>query len=159
MKSVKALSILLLLFSCSKPDSSNLEEPAQHGGGIVVSVGTDGRGPSEETLREKFVYDIKTGLGETVDLTEAERIANLGGFSSLEEKAIARKLEKIKEIRLQKLQQTDWWVLRGNMTEAQSDWRQSLRNIPANHTNEEAYDLLLARDSSDQLTHAIWSKP
>ena len=41
---------------------------------------------------KKFVYDIKTGLGETVDLTEAERIANLGGFSSLEEKAIARKL-------------------------------------------------------------------
>ena len=108
---------------------------------------------------KKFVYDIKTGLGETVDLTEAERIANLGGFSSLEEKAIARKLEKIKEIRLQKLQQTDWWVLRGNMTEAQSDCRQSLRNIPANHTTEEAYELLLARDSSDQLTHAIWSKP
>jgi len=108
---------------------------------------------------KKHVYNVKTGLSETVDISEDERIANLGGFSSLEEKTIARKLEKIKETRLQKLQETDWWVLRGNMTVAQSDWRQSLRDIPANHTNEEAYDLLLARDSNDQLTHAVWSKP
>jgi hypothetical protein len=108
---------------------------------------------------KKHVYNVKTGVSEIVDLTEAEIIANLGGFSSLEEKATARKLEKIKETRLQKLQETDWWVLRGNMTVAQSDWRQSLRDIPANHTNEEAYDLLLDRDSNDQLTHEIWSKP
>ena len=38
-------------------------------------------------------------------------------------------------------------------------WRQSLRDIPANHTNENAYDLLLARDSDGKLTHSMWSKP
>ena len=38
-------------------------------------------------------------------------------------------------------------------------WRQTLRDIPANHTDENAYDLLLARDSDGQLTHSIWSKP
>ena len=31
-----------------------------------------------------------------------------------------RKLAQIKEYRLEKLQETDWWVLRGNMTDAQS---------------------------------------
>ena len=73
--------------------------------------------------------------------------------------AVARKLEQIKEIRLQKLQETDWWVLRGTMTDAQKDFRQNLRDIPANHTDEAAYDLLLARDASGNLTHSIWSKP
>ena len=73
--------------------------------------------------------------------------------------AIARKLEQIKEIRLQKLQETDWWVLRGTMTDVQKDFRQNLRDIPANHTDEAAYDLLLARDASGNLTHSVWSKP
>jgi len=39
-------------------------------------------------------------------------------------------------------------------------WRQSLRDIPANHTDENAYNLLLARDEeTGELTHSIWSKP
>ena len=70
-----------------------------------------------------------------------------------------RKLTQIKQIRLEKLQETDWWVLRGTMTDAQKDFRQNLRDIPANHTDEAAYDLLLARDDSGNLTHSVWSKP
>ena len=38
-------------------------------------------------------------------------------------------------------------------------WRQTLRDIPANHTDEDAYDLLLARDSDKQLTHSVWTQP
>ena len=38
-------------------------------------------------------------------------------------------------------------------------WRQSLLDIPANNTDEDAYDLLLARDSNKKLTHAIWTQP
>jgi len=38
-------------------------------------------------------------------------------------------------------------------------WRQSLRDIPSNHTDEDAYDLLLARDSDGNLTHSIWTQP
>ena len=39
-------------------------------------------------------------------------------------------------------------------------WRQNLRDIPANHVDEDAYDLLLARDEiTYNLTHSIWSKP
>jgi predicted outer membrane protein len=71
-----------------------------------------------------------------------------------------RKLELIKEYRLQKLQETDWWVLRGNMSEAQTTYRQALRDIPQNFSTEEQYDLLLARhEETGELTHSIWSKP
>mgnify|MGYP000179798651 CR=1 FL=1 len=38
-------------------------------------------------------------------------------------------------------------------------WRQTLRDLPANHTDEDAYDLLLARDSDGKLTHSVWTQP
>jgi hypothetical protein len=70
-----------------------------------------------------------------------------------------RKLKNIKKLRLEKLKETDWWASRGNMSDEQTAWRQSLRDIPQNNTTEEQYDLLLARDGDNNLTHAIWSKP
>ena len=71
----------------------------------------------------------------------------------------ATKLVRIKVIREEKLNETDWWVLKGNITTEQSDYRQALRDIPQNNTTKEQYDLLLARDEDGQLTHEIWSKP
>ena len=71
-----------------------------------------------------------------------------------------RKLEQIKKIRLQKLIETDYYALGDvTMSDAMKTYRQSLRDIPANHTDEAAYDLLLARDSDGNLTHSVWSKP
>ena len=71
-----------------------------------------------------------------------------------------RKLGWIKEIRLQKLQETDFYALQDvTMSNEMKAWRQSLRDIPTNHTDETAYDLLLARDENGNLTHSIWSKP
>ena len=70
----------------------------------------------------------------------------------------AKKLGWIKDIRLEKLQETDWWVLRGNMTTAQSDYRQALRDIPSTYS-ESDYDLLLAVNENGELTHTVWSKP
>ena len=70
----------------------------------------------------------------------------------------AKKLRLIKETRLEKLQETDWWVLRGNMTDAQTQYRQKLRDIPADYDSSK-YDELLARDEEDNLTHSVWSKP
>jgi len=71
-----------------------------------------------------------------------------------------QKLLKIKSIRLSKLKQTDWWVLRGEMTDEQRAWRQSLRDIPTTYS-ESDYDALLYRDEDEdeKLTHAVWSKP
>ena len=72
-----------------------------------------------------------------------------------------RKLNEIKRIRNQKLQETDFYALQDvSMSNEMKTWRQSLRDIPANHTTEEAYDLLLARDpNTKELTHSVWSKP
>jgi len=71
----------------------------------------------------------------------------------------AKKLGWIKDIRLEKLQETDWWVLRGSITDAQTTYRQALRDIPQDYTTEDEYDLLLARDSDGNLTHSIWTQP
>ena len=71
-----------------------------------------------------------------------------------------RKLGWIKEIRLQKLIETDFYALSDvTMSDAMSTYRQALRDIPQNYTTEDEYDLLLARDEQGQLTHSVWSKP
>ena len=70
----------------------------------------------------------------------------------------AKKLGWIKDIRLEKLVETDFWVMRGNMTDAQSTYRQKLRDIPADYDSSK-YDELLARDADGNLTHSVWSKP
>ena len=55
------------------------------------------------------------------------------------------KLNYIKEIRLQKLIETDYLANSDvTMPDNIKTWRQSLRDIPTNHTDEDAYDLLLA---------------
>ena len=72
----------------------------------------------------------------------------------------SRKLERIKEIRLEKLQATDWMASSDyTMPSYIKTWRQLLRDIPANHTDENAYDLLLARNSDGELTNSIWTQP
>ena len=68
------------------------------------------------------------------------------------------KLERIKAIRQKMLEETDWWVLRGNMSTAQTNYRQSLRDIPTDYETSK-YDELLARDSDGNLTHSVWTKP
>jgi len=49
--------------------------------------------------------------------------------------------------------------LRGSITDAQTTYRQALRDIPQDYTTEDEYDLLLARDSDGNLTHSIWTQP
>ena len=70
------------------------------------------------------------------------------------------KLVKVKQIRQMKLNETDWMANSDvTMPDYIKTWRQSLRDIPANHTNESAYNLLLARDSDGKLTHSVWTQP
>jgi len=70
----------------------------------------------------------------------------------------SEKLKRIKEIRQEHLNITDWWVFRGEMTLEQTAWRKSLRDIPQDFS-EADYDDLLARDKQGNLTHTVWSKP
>ena len=70
------------------------------------------------------------------------------------------KLNTIKEIRLEKLIETDYLANSDvTMPDNIKTWRQSLRDIPQNNTTETKYDELLARDSDGELTHSIWEKP
>ena len=92
---------------------------------------------------------------EMTDVEKAEYDAKNKAYS---DGANDRKLGYIKEERLQKLKETDWWVLRGNMTDAQTQYRQKLRDIPADYDSSK-YDELLARDSDRNLTHSVWTKP
>ena len=102
----------------------------------------------------------QTTDGVRVKLTaeeEAEYNAQQEAYAAA---SASRKLAEIKQIRLQKLQETDFYALQDvSMSNEMKTWRQSLRDIPANHTDEAAYDLLLARDASGNLTHSVWSKP
>ena len=104
-------------------------------------------------MTNKYVHNIN---GVEVPFTEAEITARKA--EEAEATNAASKLETIKQIRLQKLKDTDWWVMRGNMTDAQTTYRQNLRNIPQDYS-ETDYDDLLAKDEQGNLTHTVWSKP
>ena len=103
-------------------------------------------------------YKIFSNVDGLRDMTEAERIQHdkyIAKLPSSEEV----KLNRIKEIRLEKLIETDYLANSDvTMPDNIKTWRQSLRDIPQNNTTEEQYDLLLAKVDG-QLTHAIWSKP
>ena len=94
------------------------------------------------------------------DMTAEEQAVFDAQQTSWNSKSADRKLAEIKRIRLQKLQETDFYALGDvTMSDEMKTWRQSLRDIPANHTDEAAYDALLARDSDGNLTNSVWSKP
>ena len=75
----------------------------------------------------------------------------------------SRKLEKIKQIRLEKLEATDWMSNSDvTMPSYIKTWRQSLRDIPANFTSESDYDSLLEVEGTfpnTKLKHTIWTQP
>ena len=98
----------------------------------------------------KLVNGIETPLTaeEEAEIVEKNSDAN----------RIARKLEDIKDMRLAKLQATDWMANSDlTMSEAWQNKRQAWRDIPQNNTTEEQYDDLLARDENGNLTNTIWS--
>jgi len=72
---------------------------------------------------------------------------------------VPHKIQEVRRIRNELLKETDVWILQGNITDAQKTKRQTWRDIPANHTDEAAYDALLARDADGKLTNSVWSKP
>jgi len=77
-----------------------------------------------------------------------------------EDKSVERKLTRIKNIRKQKLEATDYMANSDvTMPDYIKTWRQTLRDLPQNNTNETAYDTLLARDSDGKLTHSVWTQP
>jgi len=103
------------------------------------------------------VWDNIVGLR---DMTPEEKAQRQKDVKEWNDESAERKLNEIKNIRLEKLKETDYLsysdlVMPDNI----KTWRQSLRDIPANHTDEDAYDLLLEYKEDGTLKHSIWSKP
>ena len=96
--------------------------------------------------------------GKIRDLTAEEQTEYDARNKAFEDNKAQRQLEKIRNLRLKKLEETDWWVLRGEMTDEQKAWRKSLRDLPQDY-DETQYDELLALDEQDNLTHTVWEKP
>ena len=98
--------------------------------------------------------------GKDVPFTAEEEAQWDARETEWNDNAVNRKLDSIKEIRLQKLQETDYMGFDDvTMPENIKTWRQSLRDIPQTYTTEEEYDLLVTQDEQGNLTHEIWSKP
>ena len=109
---------------------------------------------------KKLIFNGVTGKQEEIDFTAEEQTIRDAKVKAWNDASGDRKLAQIKQMRLEKLIETDFYALQDvTMSNEMKTWRQSLRDIPANHTNETAYDALLARDSDGNLTHSIWSKP
>ena len=108
-------------------------------------------------VQKRIIHNALTKETTVVDYT-AEEQAVYDDYNSTA-KVNARKLEQIKSIRLEKLQETDYMA---NSDYAMPDyiktWRQSLRDIPANNDSSK-YDDLLKRDDNGNLTHTIWTQP
>ena len=98
-----------------------------------------------------------------VKMTADEEASLRAEWKSWEDTSTERKLTKIKEIRLQKLQETDWKVTMAKekgttLSSGFKTWRQALRDIPSTYSTESKYDELLATDSDGNLTHSVWSE-
>ena len=105
----------------------------------------------------KYYHNIN---GVNIAFTEKEEAAQDILVADYNSKSIDRKLKQIKEIRLQKLIETDYLANSDvTMPDNIKTWRQSLRNIPQDNTTESKYDELLARDSDGKLTHSVWTQP
>ena len=94
------------------------------------------------------------------DLTAEEQAEYEARNTAWNNESENRKLAQIKQMRLQKLIETDYLANSDvTMPDNIKTWRQSLRDLPQNNTTEAEYDALLARDSHGNLTNSIWSKP
>ena len=98
--------------------------------------------------------------GVLVDMSSSEIQEYNERNTAWDNETVDRKLAQIKEMRLERLQETDYMANSDyTMPSYVKTWRQTLRDLPANHTNETAYNLLLARDSDGKLTHSVWTQP
>ena len=98
--------------------------------------------------------------GKKIQFTAEEEAQRDAEEKAWADKSAERKLNAIKQIRLQKLQETDYLALSDvTMSDAVKTWRQTLRDLPQNNTTEAKYDELLARDSDGNLTHNVWTMP
>jgi hypothetical protein len=108
------------------------------------------------------VEDVGTKLVDGVrsEFTLVEKEAIVAEWNAEEARKPSQKLEKIRDMRNAELAATDYFSLSDvTLSADMSNYRQALRDIPQNYTDEDAYDLLRATDETGELTHSVWVKP
>ena len=94
-------------------------------------------------------YKIYNNITGERDMTDEEITAYNNGKRNASEK-----LEDIRQLRNEKLSETDYLA----MSDEMKAFRKSMRDIPQDYSADK-YDELLARDSDGKLTHTVWEKP
>jgi hypothetical protein len=108
-------------------------------------------------VQKRIIHNALTKETTVVNYT-AEEQAVYDDYNSTA-KITARKLEQIREIRNQKLSETDYLATSDNtMSDEMKEFRKTMRDIPQDYSADK-YDELLARDEQGNLTHTVWSKP
>ena len=93
------------------------------------------------------------------EATETEKADIIARNKAWEDDKPNRQLSQIREIRNQKLFETDYLALSDNtMSDEMKAFRKSMRDIPQDYSADK-YDELLARDEQGNLTHTVWEKP
>ena len=91
--------------------------------------------------------------------TDAEKADIIARNKAWVDDKLNRQLSEIKEIRNQKLSETDYLAMSDNvMSDEMKAFRKTMRDIPQDYSSDK-YDELLARDEQGNLTHNVWSKP
>ncbi len=101
--------------------------------------------------------------GVRVQLTAEEETIRDTEEKAWSDAKTTRQLSEIRNIRNEKLSQSDWQVISAkekgtNLSTSFKNWRQGLRDIPQTYTTESEYDELLATDDDGNLTHSVWSE-
>jgi hypothetical protein len=97
--------------------------------------------------------------GVNREATETEKADIIARNKAWEDDKPNRQLSQIREIRNEKLFETDYFAMSDNtMSDEMKAFRKSMRDIPQDFS-EDKYDDLLARDEQGNLTHTVWSKP
>ena len=98
--------------------------------------------------------------GQLVDMTQKEIDEYNERNKAWNDASGDRKLEQIKQMRLQRLRETDYMANSDvTMPDYIKTWRQTLRDLPQNNTTESQYDTLLERNENGTLKNSVWTQP
>ena len=103
---------------------------------------------------------VTTNGQEVRDMTTSEQTEHDAVMTEINNQKVSKKLERIKKMRLEKLEETDYMANSDyTMPDYIKTWRQTLRDLPQNNTTESQYDTLLATDADGNLTNSVWTQP
>ena len=103
---------------------------------------------------------VTTNGQEVRDMTTSEQAEHDAVMTEINNQKVSKKLERIKKMRLEKLEETDYMANSDyTMPDYIKTWRQTLRDLPQNNTTESQYDALLERNADGSYKNSVWTQP